>query len=633
VLRSRLLPLLAVLAALVGLTVVVDAPGAGAAPSPSAPVSIPGVDDFPDPVVFKDGATWYAYATDGNLGEVQAIRSTDLTTWQAVGDVYDPPSWGATDDIWAPGVYRSSSGVVLYSSVTSTANDANKGTRCISAARATTPAGPFTAASSFKVCNPGQGGVIDPDVFQTATAAHLLWKTEGVPGQAAPAIWTQPLAADGLSLTGSPTKIFQSQYPWEGTLVENPTMVADGGDLYLFYSGNEWESADYAVGWAKCASVTGPCVAPPNKPLLKTEGPSLRGPGGGTVFRDGDQWWLGFAAWVEGGTTEETGSRRLFFRKLEFRDGRPVLASASGAMSPQPLAARIAGANRYDTAALFSANLVQAQRPVAYVATGASFADALAAGPASGFEGSPVLLVERDAVPASVKAELCRVNPGHIVVMGGAAAISQRVYDEVRTCAKAGADPIHREEGVNRYHTASLVSRNTYDPGVGVVYVATGENFADALAGGAAGAWNKGPLLLVQRDGIPFDTGVELDRLNPQRIVVLGGTGSVSENVLNQIRQYGPVTRIAGATRYDTAAQVARTQFGPLVGGLVVATGQSFPDAVAAGAAGFPIILVPSGGSAPAEAKAAIEALKPLGVVVLGGQGAVPDQTLASLGL
>jgi putative cell wall-binding protein len=167
-----------------------------------------------------------------------------------------------------------------------------------------------------------------------------------------------------------------------------------------------------------------------------------------------------------------------------------------------------------------------------------------------------------------------------------------------------------------------------------VAYVATGERFADALAAGAAGARNKGPLLLVRRDGVPAETARELQRLKPGRIVVIGGPGAVSDATLGALRAYsGNVTRIAGATRYATAAAVARSEFGSLVGGLVIATGQSFPDAVAAGAAAYPILLVPSTGAAPAEVKAALDALQPLGVLVLGGTGAVSDATLASLGL
>jgi putative cell wall-binding protein len=625
--------------ALLGAAVTFVAPiSAGAVGNPphSSPVNIP-ADDFPDPFVLRVGTdNWYAYGTDGDLGNVQVMHSSDLVNWTDAapggsvngGALKQAPAWAQNNDIWAPAVLDTGSGLVLYTAMVNKAT----GKRCIGAATSNVPQGPFAAvAGAPLVCNDGEGGVIDPDVFTTVGGSYLLWKTEGVPGSSPPSIWSQPLAAGGTSLTGSPTRIFRSQYPWEGTLVENPTMVADNGRLYLFYSGNEWQSASYGVGWAVCTGIQGACVAPPDKPLLLSEGPSLLGPGGGTVFQDekGD-WWLGFAAWISNKTTPTTGSRKLFFRRMQFQGGRPVLQAADGSFPAQPIAERIAGTDRYDTAARFSAKTVQPSRPITYLATGTAFPDALSAGPASGLEGGPVILVQRDSVPGPARAELARVHPGHIVVMGGTGAISDAVYNDVRQYS-VGGNSIHREPGNNRYDTAARVSKNTFKNGAPVTYVATGENYADALAGGAAGAHNGGPLLLVARDSVPSETGAELARLRPGRIVILGGQGAVSDAVAAQLGQYGPVSRIAGSNRYATAAKVARSEFGSLVGGVVVATGEAFPDAVAAGAAGFPILLVPSTGEAPAEARAALTALAPLGVLVLGGPNAVSDHTLASL--
>jgi putative cell wall-binding protein len=628
----RFLVLVAASSVFGALLVIGPAAGAVGNPPHDAPVNI-GPDDFPDPFVLKVGDEWYAYGTDGDLGDVQVIKSTDLVNWSNVGTAIakdDEPSWAQHDDVWAPGATKAGANYVLYNAYL----NKNSNFRCIGAATSTNPGTGFKAAGTEPLlCNDTEGGVIDPDVFVGFGHTYLLWKTEGVPGAIAPALWSQQLTDDGLSLVGSPSRLLSSRYPYEGTLIENPTMVENSGRLYLFYSGNEWESPNYAVGWAVCEAVQGPCAAPPDKPLLTSAG-NIVGPGGGTVFPDGEgQWWLGFAAWTDPSkTTEGTGSRKLFFRRMQFQNGRPVLQSTDGSYPAEPLAQRVAGTDRYDTSARFSAHTVQAFRPVTYVATGADFPDALASGPVSGFEGSPVLLVQRDRVPASVKAELCRVRPGHIVVMGGTGAISDAVYNEVTQCAINGS--AHRESGVNRYHTASLVSRNTYDPGVSVAYVATGERFADALAGGAAGAHNKGPLLLVQQNAIPFDTGNELARLKPKRIVVLGGPSAVSDETVRQLGQYASnVSRVAGNDRYETAALVARQEFGSLTGGLVIATGVQYPDAVAAGAAGFPVLLVPSTGSAPASVKSALDALEPLGVLVMGGTGAVSEDTLRSLGL
>jgi putative cell wall-binding protein len=601
-------------------------------PTPSNPVW---TRSYPDPFVLPVGGTYYAYATDGDLGEVQVIRSTNLTSWSQVGDALgSAPAWAQDDDVWAPAVTQlSPSSFVLYASFVHPAT----GRRCIGTATAASPEGPYQGTSTPLVCDDARGGVIDPSVFVTGSTRYLLWKTEGVPGDNAepPSVFSRPLAADGLSLTGSAARIFRSEQPWEGTLVENPSMIADGTRTYLFYSGNEWESSRYAIGWAACAGPQGPCIAPPDRPLMTSE-PRVIGPGGGAVFRDDQGVWMALAAWTDpAATTEATGQRALFLRRLRFTGGRPQITGDDGAYREPSFTSRAAGANRYDTAAVYSSITVQPARPITYVATGSTYTDALIAAPASGFEDSPVLLVARDAVPQSVRSELARVHPGHIVVMGGTDAISDAVHRELATYSSGS---IHREAGVNQYHRSALVSRNTFkDPNVPVVYVATGQAFPDGLAGGAAGAANHGPLLFVEPNGVPVDVRAELERLNPARIAVLGGPAAVSHEVLAQLAQYSPrVDRIAGADRYETAAALARSQFTRVngsVAAVVIATGQNYPDAVAAGAAGYPVLLVPSTGPASQVVRDALDALDPLAILVMGGTDAVSQATLASLGL
>ncbi|HVM55425.1 MAG TPA: family 43 glycosylhydrolase, partial [Acidimicrobiales bacterium] len=441
---------------------------------------------YPDPFVLRVDGTFYAYATDGDLGEVQLIRSTNLVDWSPVGSALGAaPSWAQADDVWAPSVARiSASSYVLYASFVRSST----GKRCIGTATASSPEGPFQGTATPIVCDDARNGVIDPEVFVSGSSRHLLWKTEGVPGTEPPAVYSQPLAADGLGLTGSPAPIFESRQPWEGTLIENPSMVTEGGRTYLFYSGNEWESDRYGIGWALCGGPQGPCVAPPNRPLLTSE-PGILGPGGGSAFRDDEGLWMAFAAWTDPARVTEDGGgqRALFLRRLTFTGGRPLLAGKE-----PPFTTRWAGNDRYETAAAFSAMTVQSARPITYVATGATFHDALIAAPAAGVERSPVLLVERDRIAPSVRAELARVHPGHIVVMGGPDVISDAVYAELRAMVSSD-DAIHREVGINVYHRSALVSRNTHAPGVGVAFVATGAAFPDALAGGAAGAHRAGP--------------------------------------------------------------------------------------------------------------------------------------------
>jgi putative cell wall-binding protein len=282
---------------------------------------------------------------------------------------------------------------------------------------------------------------------------------------------------------------------------------------------------------------------------------------------------------------------------------------------------REAGADRYATAAALSAATFPPGVAVAYVASGADHADALAGGPAAAADGAPLLLVEPDRVPAVVAAELARLAPTRVVVLGGPEAVSDAV---VRTLGAT------RISGADRYTTAAAISAATFDPGVPVAYLATGREFADALAGGAAAAVAGGPVLLTGRDALPSPTATELARLRPKRLVVLGGTAAVADAALAQASAAAKVaaTRVAGADRYATAAAVVAAAF-PSTGGTVfVASGASFADALAAVAAaarsGSPLLLV--GADVPTGAATQLARLAPKGIVVVGGDAAIGRQ-------
>ena len=111
-----------------------------------------------------------------------------------------------------------------------------------------------------------------------------------------------------------------------------------------------------------------------------------------------------------------------------------------------------------------------------------------------------------------------------------------------------GADAVttaSRVSGADRYATAAAVSAQAFSPGVSVAYLATGENFPDALAGAPAAAKGGGPVLLTRGTSLPSATATELDRLNPGKIVVLGGTNAVSQAVQDGLQQYTGGHRLA----------------------------------------------------------------------------------------
>jgi putative cell wall-binding protein len=296
---------------------------------------------------------------------------------------------------------------------------------------------------------------------------------------------------------------------------------------------------------------------------------------------------------------------------------------------------RLAGADRYATAAATSRSSFSPGVPVAYVATGSSFPDALAGGPAAARTGGPVLLVTAGDVPPATATELTRLKPARIIVLGGTGAVSAAVADRLRAYATTGT--VQRLAGADRYGTAARVSAATFAAGAPVAYVATGTAFPDALAGGVAAGRQKGPVLLVTTGAVPAVTATELARLKPARIVVLGGTGAIRDSVASALRAYttGTVTRISGPDRYATAVAVSKATTGTDAPRTVyLATGAAFPDGLAgtpvAVRANGPLLIVPSGGLTDA-LRAELRRLNPPRVVILGGTGAVSSAVAAQV--
>jgi putative cell wall-binding protein len=290
---------------------------------------------------------------------------------------------------------------------------------------------------------------------------------------------------------------------------------------------------------------------------------------------------------------------------------------------------RVRGDDRVATAAAVSARSFDPGVSVAYIATAASFPDALAGGPAAVRDGGPILLTARDALSAPTRAELERLAPGRIVVLGGAAAVADEVIAELGGLTVGS---VRRLQGADRYATSAAIAR-TFGA-ADTVYLTTGQNFPDALAGAALAARTGSPVLLTAADRLPDPVAAELERLSPARIVILGGTKAVSQTVAGQATLLSDtVERIEGPDRYATAAAIA-DRFPAPTNVVYVATGANFPDALAGAPAaaltGSPVVLVaPS--DVPASAATALQRLSPREIGVLGGLAAVSAETATVL--
>lgn len=311
--------------------------------------------------------------------------------------------------------------------------------------------------------------------------------------------------------------------------------------------------------------------------------------------------------------------------------GISVASPASNTVIPKAPVQRIYGVDRFETSALVSRSVFAPGVPVVYLTNGRTFPDALSGAAAAGKQKGPVLLSNTAGMPASITSELSRLKPAKIVLLGGTGALSSAVEKAARNYANS----VVRIGGADRYDVAAAVSQLNFPAGVGVAYIASGTEFPDALAGAAAAASQGGPVLLSSPAGLTAKSKIELKRLNPKRIVVLGGTGAVPATVETQLRSYAPtVVRYSGNDRYATSAAISAGTFAPGVSNVYIVDGTGFPDALstaaAAGALKGPVLLTTSQ-QLTNSVESELSRLKPAKVIVVGGPTAVTEGLRASL--
>lgn len=290
-------------------------------------------------------------------------------------------------------------------------------------------------------------------------------------------------------------------------------------------------------------------------------------------------------------------------------------------------ATRLAGATRYGTAAAVSEQAFPTA-DVAYVVVGTNWPDALVA--ASRGDG-PVLLVQQNSIPSVIRSELSRLAPlDEIFVVGGTAAVSA----SVEAALAPYATEVTRLAGATRYETAAAFSTAFHGAGSGgTVYVATGENYPDALVAAAAAGDAGAPLLLVGSTTIPGAIAGELARLAPAEIVIVGGTVPISNQVEADLGAYAPVRRLSGQNRYATAAAVSSDSF-TTANTVYVATGLNAPDALVAAAAAIAAngpVLLTADTSVPGATASELSRLGPTEIFIVGGPSAISYQVQADL--
>ncbi len=297
--------------------------------------------------------------------------------------------------------------------------------------------------------------------------------------------------------------------------------------------------------------------------------------------------------------------------------GTSGLAVPASSLPAPAGSSQLAGADRYATSAAISQAgwpSIDATSNAVILASGRSYADALAAAPLAGKLHAPILLTPPDTLAGSVAAELRRLyasapasEHARLYVVSGLR--PSVVSAAAAAMASGGAGrrvDVSRLDGADRFATArniAVTAGTSSDAAFAkTAFVVTGRDFPDSLSIGPLAARAGVPILLVDRGSVPPSTQQALDALGVTRTIIVGGNASVSGSIERWLEADGHRgdgdERLQGANRYETCMRVlefSRSRTGFSDDAIYVAIGTNYPDALAlaplAGAGQHPVLL------------------------------------------
>lgn len=266
------------------------------------------------------------------------------------------------------------------------------------------------------------------------------------------------------------------------------------------------------------------------------------------------------------------------------------------------------GPTRLETAVKASQAAFPEGATTVVIATGFNWPDALGGAALAGAYDGPILLTSKTYLPYQVADEIERLGASDAIILGSTAAVGAPVESALKSTL--GAAHVRRLQGVDRYSTAVAVAEATIDRlGAaydGTAFVATGENFPDALGASPLAASSNWPIYLTAADALTGVSRTSMDTHGVTDALILGSNAAVSAGVETSLNTLlggtAHTTRLQGANRYETAAVIAQYGVDHVYGlgwnFVAIATGENYPDALAGGVlqgqSGSVMLLTPS---------------------------------------
>lgn len=221
---------------------------------------------------------------------------------------------------------------------------------------------------------------------------------------------------------------------------------------------------------------------------------------------------------------------------------------------------RIAGIDRYDTSYKIASSLNDLTVSTVVISSGEQYPDALSISSFAANNGWPILLSPHDTLPQEMKNFLLERKPSKVYIVGGVGVISNNVKYEISSLIPQAS--VQRLAGQSRFDTDVIIAE-TFAPNPSTVYLATGYDFADALAGSAVAAKKGDPIIFID-PSIPtlpksvanYFGKLYANNLSPN-LISFGGSGVVSDEIIKNSKDL--ISGIAKETSIYSIADITAT--------------------------------------------------------------------------
>jgi len=223
--------------------------------------------------------------------------------------------------------------------------------------------------------------------------------------------------------------------------------------------------------------------------------------------------------------------KRLGAEKVYLLGGNAALSSEVKSdlakISPELEVNRIGGENRFETAQLIAEKIAPEGSRKAVVTSGVNFKDALIASPYAAAEGYPILLSYADEVPEPTKKAMDNLEIDEAILVGTREKLADEILEQLPV------EEVNRISDAEHYSNA-VPAAGYFEPGAEKMYVTTGEDFPDAIAGSALASRKKSGILLVG-DDVPREVNHYLEEKDISDVRIFGGEKAVSPEIKDDL--------------------------------------------------------------------------------------------------